>query len=108
MGVRLKKAVLCLWSVLQRLKRRIVIEDPIRKDGELIIVQPPERKRSCGICSCILIFDPRVLFTGVFIQRMETHFGSYSPGNSTEVSCFSLCCWFEYLLEMCREVYRVL
>ena len=31
-----------------------------------------------------------------------------APGNSTEVSCFSLCCWFEYLLEMCREVYRVL
>ena len=32
-----------------------------------------------GIGSCILTFDPRVLFTGVLIQRMEAHFGSYQP-----------------------------
>ena len=76
MGVRLK-AVLCVWSVLQRLKRRIVIEDPIRKDSELVALQVPERKRNGGIDSCILTFDPRVLFTGVLIQRMEAHFGSY-------------------------------
>ena len=100
----MKKAVLCVWSVLQRLKRRIVIEDPIRKGSELIVAQRPERKRSGGIENCILTFDPRVLFTGVLIQRMEAHCGSYPPGNSTEVSWFSLCCWFEYLLEMCREV----
>ena len=76
-----------MWSVLQRLKRRIVIEDPIRKASELIAAQRPERKRSGGIENCILTFDPRVLFTGVLIQRMEAHFGSYHPpGNSTEVS----------------------
>ena len=105
MGVRLKKAVLCVWSVLQICKRRIVIEDPIRKDSELIVRQVPERKRNGGINSCILTFDPRVLFAGVLIQTMEAHCGSYPPpGNSIEVSWFSLCCWFEYLLEMCREV----
>ena len=68
-----------MWSVLQICKRRIVIEDPIRKASELIVRQVPERKRNGGINSCILTFDPRVLFTGVFIQRMETHFGSYPP-----------------------------
>ena len=66
-----------MWSVLQICKRRIVIEDPIRKDSELIVRQVPERKRNGGINSCILTFDPRVLFTGVLIQRMEAHFGSY-------------------------------
>ena len=85
----MKKAVLCVWSVLQVGKRRIVVEHPIREDGELIVVQDPERERNGGIGSCILTFDPRVLFTGVFIQRMEAHFGSYPPpGNSTEVSWF--------------------
>ena len=70
--------VLCVSSVLQICKRSIIFEDSIRKDGE------------CGgIDSCILIFDPRALFTGVLIQRMEAHFGSYHPpGNSTEVSWF--------------------
>ena len=86
MGVRLKKAVLCLWFVLQCAKRRIVVENPIRKGSELIAKQGPERKRSGGIESCIVTFDPRVLFTGVLIQRMEAHFGSYPPGNSTGVS----------------------
>ena len=82
----MKKAVLCVWSVLQICKR-IVVEDPFRKDGELIAAQVPERERNGGIGSCILTFDPRVLFTGVLIQRMEAHFGSYHPpGNSTEVS----------------------
>ena len=94
-----------MWSVIQSLKPSILVEDPIRKDSELIAAQVPERKRSGGIGSCILTFDPRVLLTGVLIQRMEAHCGSYHPpGNSTEVSWFSLCCWFEYLLEMCREV----
>ena len=64
---------------LQRNKRSVLVEDPIRKDGELIVQQVPERKRSGGIDSCILTFDPRVLFTGVLIQRMEAHFGSYHP-----------------------------
>ena len=83
----MKKAVLCVWSVLQICKRRIVVKNPIRKDSEFIVRQGPERKRNGGIGSCILTFDPRVLFTGVFIQRMEAHFGSYPPpGNSTEVS----------------------
>ena len=27
-----------------------------------------------------------------------------APGNSTEVSCFSLCCWIGCLFKMCREV----
>jgi hypothetical protein len=75
----LKKAVLCVWSVLQHCKRRIVVKDPFRKDSELIVAQAPERKRSGGIGSCILTFDPRALFTGVVIQRTETHFGSYPP-----------------------------
>ena len=75
----MKKAVLCVWSVLQKCKRRIVVENPIREDGELVAAQVPERKRSGGIGSCILTFDPRVLFTGVLIQRMEAHFGSYHP-----------------------------
>ena len=73
----MKKAVLCVWFVLQHCKRRIVVENPIRKGSELIAAQDPERKRSGGINSCILTFDPRVLFTGVLIQRMEAHFGSY-------------------------------
>ena len=68
-----------MWFVLQRNKCRIVVEDPFRKDSELIVAQVPEWKRSWGIDSCILIFDPRVLFTGVLIQRMEAHFGSYPP-----------------------------
>ena len=71
--------VLCVSSVLQICKRSIIFEDSIRKDGELIVPQVPERKRSGGIDSCILIFDPRALFTGVLIQRMEAHFGSYHP-----------------------------
>ena len=77
--VRLKKTVLCVWSVLQICKRRIVVENPIRKASELIVVQVTEKKRSGGIDSCILTFDPRVLFTGVLIQRMEAHCGSYRP-----------------------------
>ena len=75
----MKKAVLCVWSVLQRCKRRIVVKNPSREDGELIVVQVPERERSGDIGSCILTFDPRVLFTGVLIQRMVAHFGSYRP-----------------------------
>ena len=75
----MKKAVLCVWFVLQHCKRRIVVENPIRKASELILGQVPERKRNGGIGSCILTFDPRVLFTGVLIQRMEAHFGSYPP-----------------------------
>ena len=86
----MKKAVFCVWSVLQYLKPSILVEDPIRKDSELIALQVPERKRSGGIGCCILTFDPRVLFTGVLIQRMEAHFGSYRPGNSTEVSLYIL------------------
>ena len=69
--------VVCI--VLQHCKRRIVIEDPIRKVSELISRQVPERRRNGSIDNCILPFDPRVLFTGVFIQRMEAHFGSYPP-----------------------------
>ena len=47
------------------------------------------RGEEMGIGSCILTFDPRVLFTGVLIQRMEAHCGSYHPpGNSTEASWF--------------------
>ena len=65
--------------VVQCPKRRIVVEGPFRKDSELIVVQIPEWKRSGGIDSCILTFDPRVLFTGVLIQRMEAHLGSYPP-----------------------------
>ena len=78
-----------MWSLLQRLKHSVLVEDPIRKDSELIVAQAPERKRNGGIGSCILTFDPRVLFTGVLIQRMEAHCGSYHPpGKSMEVSCF--------------------
>ena len=54
----MKKTVLCVWSVLQPCKRRIVEENPIREGGELIVVQFPERERSGGIGSCILTFDP--------------------------------------------------
>ena len=79
MGVRLKKAVLCVWSVLQICKRRIVIEDPFRKDGEFIAVQVPERERNGGIGSCILPFDPLVLFMSFFIRRMEAQCASYPP-----------------------------
>ena len=78
-GCWIEKTVLCVWSALHICKRRIVVENPFRKDRELIVVQGPERKRSGGIGSCILTFDPRVLFTGVLIQRMEAHFGSYRP-----------------------------
>ena len=79
-----------MWSVLQCPKRRIVVKDPFRKDSELIIVQGPERKRNGGIGSCILTFDPRVLFTGVLIQRMEAHFGSYPPVTLLRSLGFSL------------------
>ena len=41
-----------------------------------------------GIGSCILTFDPRVLFISVLIRSKNAHFGSYRPGNSTEVSWF--------------------
>ena len=78
-GCSIEKTVLCVWFVLQICKRRIVVEHPIREDGELILPQVPERERNGGIDSCILTFDPRVLFTGVLIQRMEAHFGSYPP-----------------------------
>ena len=86
----------------------LLSKTPLGRTASLLLYRVL-RERNGGIGSCILTFDPRVLFTGVLIQRMEAHFGSYHPpGNSTEVSWFSLCCWFEYLLEMCREVYRVL
>ena len=68
-----------MWSLLQRLKHSVLVEYPIRKASELIVLQVAERKRNGGIDSCILTFDPRVLFTGVLIQRMEAHFGSYPP-----------------------------
>jgi hypothetical protein len=84
---------------LQRNKRSVLVEDPIRKDSELIARQGPERKRNGGIGSCILTFDPRVLFTGVVIQRTETHFGSYRPPPVTRLrSLVFLCCWFECLI----------
>ena len=69
-GVGLKKADVCVWCVLQHCKRRIVVENPIRKASELILGQVPERKRNGGIGSCILTFDPRVLLISVLIQRM--------------------------------------
>ena len=68
-----------MLSVLQHCKRRIVVEDPIRKASELIVTQVPERKRNGGIGSCILTFDPRVLFISVLIRSKNAHFGSYPP-----------------------------
>ena len=77
--VRLNKAVLCMSAVLQIFKRSIVVEDSIRKDGELIVVQVPERERNGGIGSCILTFDPLVLFMSFFIRRQNDYYGSYHP-----------------------------
>ena len=73
-----------MWFVLQRFKRRIVVENPIREDGELIVPQVPERERNGGIGSCILTFDPRVLFISVLIRSKNAHLGSY-PSPVTRV-----------------------
>ena len=37
------------------------------------------RERNGGIGSCILTFDPRVLFISVLIRSKNAHFGSYHP-----------------------------
>ena len=78
-GCSIEKTVLCVWFVLQICKRRIVVEHPIREDGEFIAPQVPERERNGGIDSCILTFDPLVLFMSFFIRRHNVYYGSYTP-----------------------------
>ena len=58
------------------------------------------------VCECVCLSVCCVLFISVLIRRKKAQCGSYLPGNSTGVSCFSLCCWFDFFLKMCDEKFN--
>ena len=56
----------------------LLSKTPLGRTASLLLVRFL-RERNGGIGSCILTFDPRVLFISVLIRSKNAYFGSYRP-----------------------------